>query len=361
MQTLNLRLKPPARVIPIFVGQNLWQHFQEFLTEKFPTHQIFVISDENVFRIYAHKVEKYLGRLGRWGGIISFPAGEESKTRQQKAQLEDRLFEKKAGRDSLIVAIGGGVTGDLAGFVAASLHRGIPLIQVPTSILAQVDSSIGGKVGINHPSGKNLLGSFHQPEAIFSDISLLDTLPDEEYFNGLAEVIKYAVTLDNQLFDFLLTNADEIKNRDKTALKKIITTSIGLKINVVEMDEQEQSYRTILNFGHTLGHAIEKLADFKIKHGYAIAAGMVYAARLSHQKFGYPSNKIKNLSDILNTYQLNSVNIKNFSEEELWKTTFSDKKVRQNKPHFTLLDEKENARLLVPVTFEEFKSALRSG
>ncbi len=361
MQTLNLRLKTPARVIPIFVGQNLWQRLQEFFAEKFPSHQIFAISDDIIIRIYSKQIENYLGKLERWGGIISFPAGEESKTRQQKAKLENRLFEKQAGRDSLIVAIGGGVTGDLAGFVAASLHRGIPLIQVPTSVLAQVDSSIGGKVGINHPSGKNLLGSFHQPEAIFSDISLLDTLPDEEYFNGLAEVIKYAVTLDNQLFDFLLTNAGKIKNRDKTALKNIITISIGLKIKVVEMDEQEQSYRTILNFGHTLGHAIEKLTKFKIKHGYAIAAGMVYAARLSHQKFGYPANKIKNLSEILDTYHLNSVNIKNFSEDELWKTTFSDKKVRQNKPHFTLLDEKENARLLVPVTFEEFQNALRSG
>ena len=188
-----------------------------------------MISDENVFRIYAHKVEKYLGRLGRWGGVISFPAGEESKTRQQKTQLEDRLFEKKAGRDSLIVAFGGGVTGDMAGFVAASLHRGIPLIQVPTSVLAQVDSSIGGKVGINHPSGKNLLGSFHQPEAIFSDISLLDTLPDEEYFNGLAEVIKYAVTLDNQLFDFLLTNAEAIKNRIFKATG--LTCSVGIAPN----------------------------------------------------------------------------------------------------------------------------------
>ena len=361
MQILNLRLNPPAQTIPIFVGQALWQEIRKFLKDNFSTHQTFVISDENVVRIYGEQIENHFRSINRYGGIISFPAGEESKSRQWKAKLEDQLFEKKAGRDSLIVAIGGGVTGDLAGYVASSLHRGIPLIQVPTSVLAQVDSSVGGKVGINHPTGKNLLGSFHQPRAIFSDISLLATLPDEEYFNGLAEVIKYAVILDKQLFDFLLKNAKKIKNRDESGLKYIITKSISLKIKVVELDEQEESYRTILNFGHTLGHAIEKLTNFKIKHGFAIAAGMMYAVKLSHQKFGYPDERIKTFADLLKIYQLNSVDISRFSEEKLWETTFSDKKVRQNKPHFSLLDDKENARLLVPITFEEFRSALRSG
>lgn len=359
MQILNLHLNRLSQKISIHVGQNLWPQISRFIEEEYTGHSCFIISDTNVTRIYGDEMKRHFKNIKRFRGILNFPAGEESKTRQQKAQLEDQLLAKKAGRDSVIVAVGGGVTGDLAGFVAASLHRGVPLIQVPTSLLAQVDSSIGGKVGINHPNGKNLLGSFYHPKVIFTDIQLLSSLPEIEFFNGMAEVIKYAVTLDSQLLNDLMTKSDLIKRNNTESLLPIVTKSIQLKINVVEKDERETEFRSLLNFGHTMGHAIEKLTNYKVKHGFAVAAGMHYAARLSQQKFGYPENMVEQIKNICDAYALNSVDSADYDVDQLWEAVFSDKKVRQNRPHFTLLDSEAKVRLMEPVTYKEFCLALQ--
>ncbi|MEL6824301.1 MAG: 3-dehydroquinate synthase family protein, partial [Calditrichota bacterium] len=262
--------------VPFIAGFGLWRQLDGFLRENYPSHRKFVIADENLGRLYGQSTDA-LAEKYEW---LTFPAGEVEKSRERKAALEDELFKRGAGRDSVLIALGGGVTGDLVGYIAASFQRGVPLIQMPSSLLAQVDSSIGGKVGINHASGKNLLGAFYHPAAVFSDIALLRSLPDEELYNGMAEVIKYAVILDDQLWQILEEKAAAILKRDPEVLENVITRCARLKIDVVEQDEREGDLRSLLNWGHTVGHAIENLSEYRVKHGFAIAAGMMVAAVL---------------------------------------------------------------------------------
>ncbi len=358
MPILHLHIKPDLRTIPVFINKNVWQGINGFLAEQFPRHSIFMVADSHVAGIYAGQAEEALAGHPGFRDILVFPAGEKSKSRRQAALLEDRLLEKKAGRDTVLLAMGGGVTGDLVGFVASVLHRGVELIHIPTSLLAQVDSSIGGKVGINHPAGKNLLGAFYQPAAIFTDPDLLATLPNEELRNGLAEVVKYAVILDEELWEWLETGAERLLRRDARLLEKIVMRCVQLKIQVVEADERENFYRSILNFGHTVGHAIEKLSKFRVKHGFAVAAGMLVAARLSHQLLGYPAEMVERLHQTLQIFGLDTVNIGNFAPDLIWEAVLGDKKSRQQIPRFTLISSPGNPELFHPVTKEELEIAL---
>ena len=222
------------------------------------------------------------------------PPGEQSKSLAQAERLYDALVTQGADRHTLIVALGGGVVGDLAGFVAATFARGLPLIMVPTTLLAQVDSSLGGKVGVNHPRGKNLIGAFHQPRGVWIDTATLETLPDRELRCGLAEVVKYGVIASSALFDFLEQNAEAILGRDARALEHIILESCRIKAGVVERDEREEGQeRAMLNFGHTIAHAIEAVAgyDGPFHHGEAVAVGMVAESRLA-ARLGWVSSDI---------------------------------------------------------------------
>nr|HQU72721.1 3-dehydroquinate synthase family protein [Calditrichia bacterium] len=226
MATLQLNLDSPVRQIPYFIGDDLWRDLVEFLRANFERHSVFVLSDDNIARHYRDRASEVLDSLSHFRGMITFPAGEASKSREMKAGLEDQLLGQAAGRDSVIIAMGGGVTGDLVGYLAATLHRGVPLIQLPTSLLAMVDSSVGGKVGINHPVGKNLLGAFYHPAATFVDLRFLATLPDEDFRSGMAEVIKYGTTLDDEFWLYLEKNVDAILRREPDALAHIVRTSI---------------------------------------------------------------------------------------------------------------------------------------
>ncbi|MGH1365525.1 MAG: 3-dehydroquinate synthase [Calditrichia bacterium] len=356
MKTLYTHLKTSNVSIPCHIGLGLWRQLDEYLLANFSGHQIFVIADSNLVRLYSASTRALKSEC-QW---LEFPAGEAAKCREQKAELENELLKRNAGRDSVIVALGGGVTGDLAGYIAATLHRGIPLIQMPSSLLAQVDSSIGGKVGINHPQGKNLLGAFNHPAAIFSDISLLRSLPDEELFNGMAEVIKYAVILDDGLWELLEEESEAICRRDSNILEKVITRCAKLKIEIVEADEREAGHRSLLNWGHTVGHAIEKLSEYKIKHGFAIAAGMLVAAALSHTRLGYPERRVERLVKLLKTYHLTTVDIEAFSLEAIWNAIRSDKKARQQQPRFTLMASPGKPELFYPIERQELEHALKA-
>jgi 3-dehydroquinate synthase len=361
MQTLNLRIKERSRITPTIIGCVLWEEaLPAFLKAKFSHHSLFVITDSNVFKIYGERVKLVLKKHQGFKKMLVFPAGEEQKTREEKARLEDELLAEKAGRDTVLLAMGGGVTGDLCGFIAASLHRGVPVIQVPTSLLAQVDSSIGGKTGVNHPAGINLIGAFHQPAAVFIDVDFLRTLPVEEYLNGMAEVIKIGVIFDKNFFQLLETEHEKILSRDPEILQQLITTCVELKIEVVEEDVEETGYRSVLNFGHTVGHAIERLSQYTIRHGYAVAAGMKVAAQLSHQILGYSKMHVNALSELLKIYDLNRVDLKAFSPEILWETMRLDKKARNQEPRFTLLKNTAEVQLFYPVCKKDFENALRS-
>jgi 3-dehydroquinate synthase len=215
--------------------------------------------------------------------VIEIPAGEEHKNFAWLTFLYDRLLDARLERNSTVVALGGGVIGDLAGFAAATFLRGVPFVQVPTTLLAQVDSSVGGKTGVNHPQGKNLIGAFYQPRLVLADVGTLRSLPRREFLAGLAEVIKYGVILSPDLFDLLEAELPRVLDLDAAVLTEVVRVCCALKAMVVGEDERETGLRSILNFGHTMGHAVESLTEYKrFLHGEAVAIGMAFAAYLSN-------------------------------------------------------------------------------
>ncbi len=248
-----------------------------------------VVSNTTVAPLYYDRVRASLEEAGYRVVLVELPDGEGYKNSATLNLIYDGLVDASLDRGSFIVALGGGVIGDMAGFAAASYLRGIPFVQVPTTLLSQVDSSVGGKTGINHPRGKNLIGAFYQPRAVLIDVATLDTLPEREYLSGLGEIVKYGAVLDSDFFSFLETNARRLVARDTDALIHAVGRSCAIKARVVESDEREGGVRAVLNYGHTLGHAVETLTGYtRYLHGEAVAIGMVQAARIS-QSLGFCS------------------------------------------------------------------------
>jgi len=274
----NIEVSLGERSYPIMIGRDLLGSFD--LTPYLPGGDCLVVSNETVAPLYLEKLLPSLA--GRTTSTIELPDGEAYKTMATMQSIIDRLVEAGANRDTAIIALGGGVVGDITGFAAACYMRGVAFIQVPTTLLAQVDSSVGGKTGVNHEKGKNLIGAFHQPEAVLIDTDTLATLPDRELHAGLAEVIKYGAICDSGFFAWLEENMSSLLAREPEALAHAIGRSCELKAEVVAEDERESGRRAILNFGHTFGHAIEHCQGYgEWLHGEAVAAGMVMAARLS--------------------------------------------------------------------------------
>jgi len=244
-----------------------------------------IITDRNLAALHAPKIENSLQMRGwKWETAVIEP-GEKSKSLAVISSLYDQLVAMKADRQTVVIAVGGGVIGDAAGFVAATYVRGLPFVQVPTSLLAHVDSSVGGKVGVNHPQAKNLIGAFYQPLGVFIDTSTLETLPERDYRSGLAEVVKYGVILDAQFFHYLEQNIAGLNQRSADVLRTVIARSCELKAEVVEQDEHERTgLRAILNYGHTFAHAFETLCGYgELMHGEAVSIGMVYASYLAEK------------------------------------------------------------------------------
>ncbi len=245
----------------------------------------FVVADANT-RPHAEAAAAALATAGFRPSLEVLPSGEGQKALAVASRLYDRLADLNADRRTLVTAVGGGVVGDLAGFVAATYNRGLPLLMVPTTLLAMVDSSVGGKVGVNHPRAKNLIGAFHQPVGVWIDTATLATLPEREYRSGLAEVVKYGVILDAEFFAWLEANADAVLRRDAEAVRHIVARSCRLKADVVEKDEREETgLRAVLNYGHTFAHAFETVGGYgSWLHGEAVSAGMVCASRLAERR-----------------------------------------------------------------------------
>lgn len=257
-------------------------HLPQALQSSGLSKRVFIVTDTEVGRLYVESVQDLLSDEGFVSQVFTIPAGESNKSLQYWQQILDWLVEYKAEHQEAIVALGGGVVGDLAGFVAATYHRGVPLIQVPTSLLAQVDAAIGGKTGINHPLGKNLIGAFYQPRVIIVDPAFLLTLPERVYREGWAEIVKYGMILDADLFEMLETHTSLLHAGDTTLLTEIVARCIRLKMNVVQRDERDGGLRNILNYGHTFGHALEALTDYGAwLHGEAVSIGMEVAAQIA--------------------------------------------------------------------------------
>ena len=280
MRTIRVNLSTNG--YNIYIDNGLIEKIGELLVKEKEPCKTLLITDKNVEKIYGDAVLESLRREKFDVGLVSIDPGEEQKSLETAGMLYHACFDRKLDRNSLIVALGGGVVGDIGGFVASTFMRGIPFIQAPTSLLAQVDSSIGGKVAVNHPKGKNMIGSFYQPMAVFIDTGTLSTLPATELVAGLVEVIKYGVIKDGKLFEYIEKSLHGIVRLNYDALLNIIATSCQIKANVVAEDEKEKHIRAILNYGHTIGHAIETLTDYKkYRHGEAVAMGMLYAAKIA--------------------------------------------------------------------------------
>ena len=283
MDTVRVNLGPRTYDIALASGDPAG--VGPFVRARLPkTARALVVGDANTAP-HARAVRAALDAAGIRCGDAVIPAGEGSKSQAELSHLYDALADLPADRQTAVVAVGGGVVGDLAGFAAATYNRGLPLVMVPTTLLAMVDSSVGGKTGINHPAGKNLIGAFHQPAGVWVDTALLDTLPDREYRSGLAEVVKYGVILDAEFFAWQEAIAAAVLARDPAAVRHVVRRSCELKAVVVEQDEREETgLRAVLNYGHTFAHAFEAVGGYgSWLHGEAVAAGMVCAARLAER------------------------------------------------------------------------------
>jgi len=300
MPTVDISLG--NRSYPVIIGSGLLGRadtWSKFLT----AGKILVVSNELVAPLYIAQVLNALPD-GRVQSLI-LPDGESSKTVSSWSLIIDKLIEMEAGRDACVLALGGGVTGDLSGFAAAAYMRGIHYIQAPTTLLAQVDASVGGKTAVNHPAGKNLVGAFYQPRAVIADTDTLDTLPAREYGAGLAEAVKYGIIRDPEFFDWIELRADKIRKRDKDSLNTMIVNSVRNKARVVAEDELEAGCRALLNFGHTFAHALETVSGYtRFLHGEAVSIGMVVAARLSENRGLCPEGVTMRISGLLEALEL---------------------------------------------------------
>jgi 3-dehydroquinate synthase len=265
----------------ILIGRGLVAELPTLVKAACPASRYAIVTDSHVAKLYGEKLVARCRDAELHVELLEFPAGEWNKTREMWAGLSDRMLAAQLGRDSAVIALGGGVVGDLAGFVAATYLRGIPYVQVPTTLLAMIDSSIGGKTGVDVPAGKNLLGAFHQPHLVVADLDVLGSLPPAQLAAGMAEAVKHGVIADRDYFDALEQEHAAVTARDAGTLERVVRRSVEIKAEVVAADEREAGRRAILNFGHTLAHAIEATAKFTTLHGEAVAIGMAYEARLA--------------------------------------------------------------------------------
>ena len=274
------------------------------LARTFPDFLEVVVSDTRVARLYGRRFVQLLAARGVEAALLTFPAGERFKTRETKALLEDHLLKRGAGRDTVVVALGGGVTGDLAGFLAATWHRGVPLVAIPTSLLAMVDAALGGKTAVDLPGGKNLVGAFHQPVSLWADVRVLRTLPARTFRAGLAEAVKTATVLDAALFRGLEADVSRLVLRDERSIARIVARCLVLKGRVVVSDEREAGRRAVLNFGHTVAHAVEAATDYRVSHGEAVSIGVVAEARLAERVTGLPRTHVHRIETLLAAFGL---------------------------------------------------------
>jgi shikimate kinase/3-dehydroquinate synthase len=325
---------------PVFVGYGLLDKLGEKMRQAALSGTATITSDENVFSLYGSKVQGILKDAGFAVNSFVVPPGEETKSMDYAIKIYDFLVEHRAERDDIIIALGGGMIGDLAGFVAATFLRGMPWIQVPTSLVAMVDASIGGKVGVNHPEGKNLIGAFYQPNLVLADCQTLTTLPHRELTSGWAEVIKHGMILDEEFVQFLESNANRLIKLEPKLLTRAISWSAAIKAQVVSQDEKErEGKRTILNYGHTIAHGLEAATQYKrFLHGEAVAIGMLGAAKLSRRLGLLPSAAVECQQALLQKFGLPTV-FSGLGLTEIIRAMELDKKTKGKAIRWVLLQD----------------------
>lgn len=331
----KVRVKLGNRSYVIHIGSGLLMQTGHRLKESGFADKLVIVTTPTVKRLYGDALKQHLTGEGFRTIILPVPEGEEYKSLETAGKLYNELNNFHAERVTPLIALGGGVIGDLAGFVAATYLRGVPLVQIPTTLLAQVDSSIGGKVAVNYGQLKNKVGAFYQPRLVISDIATLRSLTPREISDGLAEIIKYAVIKDKGFFAYLERNMGRIRALDTQALEEIVFQSAKVKAEVVEKDERDSGIRNILNYGHTIGHAIESASDFKVAHGGAVAIGMLAAARISNKLGIFDKSELDRLEGVVERAGL-PMESPNLQVEKIIQAMKHDKKILKGKIRFIL-------------------------
>jgi 3-dehydroquinate synthase len=324
------------RSYPIFIETGGLERIGSDLANRQVGKRYGIVSDDRVANLYGQRVLRALQDAGIHAQLFIFPHGEAHKTLATVGDLASQLARAGFDRKDALIALGGGVTGDITGFLASSYMRGIPFVQVPTTLLAQVDSSVGGKTGVDIPEGKNLVGAFYQPKAVYIDPSVLKSLDYQELLSGIAEVIKYGVIRDASFFEFLEKNRKQVLSLTPAILEGMISACCTIKADVVEQDEREGGLRRILNYGHTIGHAVEAASAFTMRHGFAVAIGMVAAAKLSAKKQLLSPADVQRISSLIASYGLPVAIPENLDREVIKAYLKTDKKVMAGKVFYIL-------------------------
>lgn len=320
----------------LIFGENMFEFIGEDLKEMKLGSKYAIITDSNIIDLYANSLENGLKAQGIKCDIFSFKAGEKSKNLATCEQIIDEMSKMKYGRDSAIIALGGGVVGDVSGFIASIFNRGVPYVQIPTTILAQADSSIGGKTGVDTIHGKNLIGAFKQPSRVYLDVSTLKTLPEREVRNGLAETIKHGIIQDSDFFNYLDENIEKLLQKNTSSLQYIARKNCEIKGRIVEQDPHEKGIRKILNYGHTIGHAIEKLSNYSLSHGESISMGMMAAGRIAVKLRYFSEADLNSQKELLIKACLQIKIPEEISDEEIIEVTSRDKKAKEGKANYCL-------------------------
>lgn len=335
----KININAPSRNYDVYIGNNVIKRYASQINSLAGNNDSIIIVDTNVYRLHKDKIESLVKSLNGDAIVYKFKADEKNKSLDSLKKIFDLMLRKNLGRSSFLIAIGGGITGDLGGFAASVYARGIGCIHIPTTLLAMVDSAIGGKTGINYGHTKNIIGAFYQPETVLIDTEFIKTLPREELLCGLGEVIKYGLLIGDDFFDYVSKNYHKAFDYNAAFLNKAITESVSFKGSAVEKDEKEKNgLRKILNLGHTFAHAIEVEQNHKIKHGQAVIAGIACALHLSN-KLGLMNDKYleKYLSLIVEFG--NEIKLSKYNPETLYKIMFRDKKNKKGSINFVLLEK----------------------
>ena len=327
MERIEVRLKKVCDdSYHILVGHGIMDQLGLILEVQGDADRFVVVTDSNVNPLYGEQIKEILIRYAIPTDIIEIPAGESSKNMSVVLDVAHQLMNLNVSRQTVLVALGGGVVGDLTGFVASIFKRSIPFVQIATSLVAQVDSSVGGKTGVDIPQGKNLLGTFYQPKAVFIDLSFLETLSDKDFKNGMAEIIKYGIINDKDLFQKLEQEQERIVAREPSLMQAIVKRSCEIKASIVEKDEKEGDLRRILNFGHTLGHALEAGSHYQLSHGEAVAIGTAAAAKISHRLDFLDERSCYRIVRLLEQYGLPTHVPAGIGTKQILSFLYSDKK-----------------------------------
>ncbi|OCL26934.1 3-dehydroquinate synthase [Orenia metallireducens] len=335
----QLRVDLGERSYDIKVGYDILSKVGEYLKELNLGSKVLIITNELVDSLYGREVEQAVEEAGFEVNIAKIGDGEKYKSLDTARELYDQAVEANLDRSSTIVALGGGVVGDIAGFIASTYMRGVNFVQIPTTVLSQVDSSVGGKVAVNHPQGKNLIGAFYQPKLVVADIKVLKTLEERQLKAGLAEVIKYGVIWDEEFFNFLANNRNKILGLDTNTMEYLLKRCCEIKAEVVARDERELGLRAILNYGHTIGHALEAVTDYqRFVHGEGVAIGMVAAAKLANKIGILNGTDVEKQEELIKEFGL-PVSFEGLNIESIMKALAKDKKVKDGMVRFILAEE----------------------